>query len=55
MAKVSDAASFWGVILFSAAAIAAIALVTPFVLAVAAVVGLLAGNKTRSSWRSSRA
>ncbi len=55
VAQISDAASFWGVILVSAAAIAAIALATPFVLVVAAVAGLVAGNKRHSTWRPARA
>lgn len=54
MAKLSDAASFWGVILLSAAAVAAIALATPFVLAVAAVSSILADKKGNSTWRPAR-
>ncbi len=55
VARLSDAAAFWGVILLSAAAVAAIALATPLVLALAAVIGLVAGNKPHSTWRRARA
>ena len=55
MRQVSDAASFWGVILLSAAAVALIAMATPFVLVIAAVTGLVAGEKPSSTWRPARA
>jgi|GEM_PF-4577467 len=55
MRHASDAASFWGIILLSATAVAAIALATPFVLVIAAISGLIAGNKTQSTWRPARA
>ncbi len=54
-ARLSNAVSFWGVILLSALALVAIAIMTPVVLVISGLVGVLAGDRERSTWRPARA
>ncbi|MEO1252206.1 MAG: hypothetical protein AAFW81_07670 [Pseudomonadota bacterium] len=55
IARTSDVISFWGVILVSALAIAAIAIATPIVLLISAAAGAIGGDKPRTTWRAARA
>ncbi|MEM8771592.1 MAG: hypothetical protein AAGD92_08085 [Pseudomonadota bacterium] len=50
-AKIIDAAAFWGVIFVTAFALAAIALLTPLVLALSAIVSIIEPKRVRSAWR----
>lgn len=54
--RVADAASFWMIILVSALAIAALAIATPLVLVVSALIGAFdRDGKQHLSWRSAQA
>ena len=54
--RLRDIASFWMIILVSAMAIAAVAIVTPLVLAISAIIGAFdRGPKQHSTWRPAQA
>ena len=54
--RLTDFASFWMIILVSAMAVAAVAIATPLVLVISAIIGAFdRGQKQHSTWRSAQA